>query len=610
MTEKAELSLLEATQAEINHNVSSEAQDERFNVLMGYLNLGFSVIPVRPGGKAPSRRWTDYMTRRASDNELKAWLRDDPEINFAIVTGVVSGVVVLDVDGSGGFEEIAKHGQLPITPTVVTGRGKHFYFRHPGFDIPCCRLMSKVDLRGEKGSAVVPPSLHHSGRRYQWEVGLDVAIADLPAWLLKLLQEDQHQPEGRLTASRKVRSEIDRLTGELLRSVEGSRNDNLNKAAYAIGALVGGGDLDEDEAYDLLADAARTLKLPRHEAYDTIWSGLNAGRKKPKSVGGETYEFLDFEPRVLERPLQFIDGEVFAATWVPVGTADGDPTKQVNELVLIDANHGFYSCKDLPGSKSLDDLNIRVSLPTELDSSKRLSRQGFQDYLSGYRPDPKAVFEDLLSCIDAFVSFESFAESEATYLKLVACWTLGTYFMEAFTTVGYLWPNGERGSGKTQLLNTVSTLAYLGMTVTSGSTFASLRDEAHYGSTIAFDDCENVAELDEHKRELLLAGSTRGARVKVKESDGQKGWRSRSVNSFSPKLFSAIRLPDETLDSRTIRLPMVASSNREKTRRSPSRSRDWPVDVQKLIDDMWLAAVLHLPTVMEREAAVEERTKS
>jgi hypothetical protein len=47
---------------------------------------------------------------------------------------------------------------------------------------------------------------------------------------------------------------------------------------------------------------------------------------------------------------------------------------------------------------------------------------------------------------------------------------------------------GDRGSGKTVLLNTVSSLAFLGRTMTAGGSFASIRDEAHYGATIAFDN--------------------------------------------------------------------------------------------------------------------------
>ena len=111
--------------------------------------------------------------------------------------------------------------------------------------------------------------------------------------------------------------------------------------------------------------------------------------------------------------------------------------------------------------------------------------------------------------------------------------------------------------------------------------------------------------MDTDKRELLLAGNTRGTEITRKEPDGEKGWRNKSINSFAPRLFSAISLPDSVLDSRTIRLRMIASSDKTKTRRSPSRKQDWPHDVPTLVDDLWMIGVSFLKRVQEcdREAA-------
>jgi hypothetical protein len=72
-----------------------------------------------------------------------------------------------------------------------------------------------------------------------------------------------------------------------------------------------------------------------------------------------------------------------------------------------------------------------------------------------------------------------------------------------------------------------------------------MRDEAHYGATIGFDDCENIKNMEPDKRALLLAGNSRGAQVSFKEPVGQSGWRTRYINNFAPRLFSSIR---ETLN--------------------------------------------------------------
>ena len=89
--------------------------------------------------------------------------------------------------------------------------------------------------------------------------------------------------------------------------------------------------------------------------------------------------------------------------------------------------------------------------------------------------------------------------------ELVACYILSTWFIEALTVIGYLWPNGERGSGKTQLLNVITELAYLGQTILAGGSYASLRDLADYGATLAFDDAEAIMDVkrtDPDKRAL------------------------------------------------------------------------------------------------------------
>jgi hypothetical protein len=52
--------------------------------------------------------------------------------------------------------------------------------------------------------------------------------------------------------------------------------------------------------------------------------------------------------------------------------------------------------------------------------------------------------------------------------EFLACYVLSTYFLDAFTVIGFLWPNGDRGSGKTQLLNVVTELAHLGETLLAG----------------------------------------------------------------------------------------------------------------------------------------------
>ena len=129
---------------------------------------GFSVIPLRRD-KKPLLVWQEFQTRLPSDGELEDWfLRRWPDANLGIVTGALSGLVVVDADGEAGLAWIKQH--LPVTGVYVrTGRGWHAYFRHPGGTVRNRgRIAPEVDIRADGGYVVAPPSLHACGTAYAW----------------------------------------------------------------------------------------------------------------------------------------------------------------------------------------------------------------------------------------------------------------------------------------------------------------------------------------------------------------------------------------------------------------------------------------------------------
>lgn len=166
---------------------------------LSYLARGWSVLPLRPRDKRPMRRWEEWQHARPSEPQVRAWFTAWREMNLGIVTGAVSGLVVLDVDAKSGGEESligeeALSGPLPPTPEVRTGGGgRHLYFRHPGFEVPNrVGVRPGLDVRGDGGYVVAPPSMHPSGQRYRWRDGRtpdDLAVPPLPRWLI--------QPAGR-----------------------------------------------------------------------------------------------------------------------------------------------------------------------------------------------------------------------------------------------------------------------------------------------------------------------------------------------------------------------------------------------------------------------------
>jgi hypothetical protein len=146
------------------------------------------------------------MLDAADVEQVHRWWRRWPNANVGIVTGAVSGLVVLDVDPRHGGEESlaaleAEHGALPRTVESLTGGGgQHLYFRHPGGSVPSRQIAPGLDLKGDGGLVVSPPSGHVSGRSYAWESGRapgDVPMAVFPRWL----QVMAHNPSSVTTGA-------------------------------------------------------------------------------------------------------------------------------------------------------------------------------------------------------------------------------------------------------------------------------------------------------------------------------------------------------------------------------------------------------------------------
>ncbi len=176
---------------------------------LGYARLGWSVIPVhtpvgdrcscgavpcRSPGKHPRVRWEAAMTDPASVEQIESWWLRWPDANVGVVTGLGSGVAVLDIDPRSGGDRAFRfltdrYGMVPITPEVHTGGGGlHLWF---GVDseLPSVTLAPGVELKAESGMVVAPPSRHASGASYRWRPGGEpdaLALASLPTWISDL----------------------------------------------------------------------------------------------------------------------------------------------------------------------------------------------------------------------------------------------------------------------------------------------------------------------------------------------------------------------------------------------------------------------------------------
>jgi hypothetical protein len=347
---------------------------------------------------------------------------------------------------------------------------------------------------------------------------------------------------------------------------------------------------------------------------------LSQGPRPEMKPAPPKVELLDEAPARLTRPLSLLDKRAYAATWCYVRVTQAETQKKDGTIVRHDPPLQSYEKRlfvvrddgvvfGTGGHRSLDQLALEVVLPEVPLAERLLSSAGLKAYAEGYRPEPTAVFRQVKEVIGRFIDFDHSLADQETMAELIACYILATWFLDAFTVTGYLWPNGDRGSGKTQLLLVISQLAYLGYLVQASGSFAALRDLADYGATLAFDDAEELADprsTSSEKRALLLAGNRRGSTIPLKEKDADQNWVTRHVNTFSFRLFSAIHLPDNVLASRTIIVPLIRTPDRYRANADPLEEGLWPHQKRPLIDDLWRLAVSNLPILKQYEALVNQ----
>ena len=357
---------------------------------------------------------------------------------------------------------------------------------------------------------------------------------------------------------------------------------------------------------------------------------LEALTEQPRPVpqpAQPTIELLDEPSPTIIRPLSLVGKQSYAATWLPVRTTRREVLDKEGNLLVhnpplieeklclfIVRNDGkvFAEISDGQSTHPFSDLGVNTIFREVIPVEKRWSTRGVRAYVQGQRPNPVDTFTKIVAVINRFLDFDRSLGDQQSMAELIGCYIMGTYLLDAFNVIGFLWPNGEAGSGKTNLLIVVTEMAYLGQLILAGGSFASLRDLADYGATLAFDDAENISDpkqTDPDKRALLLAGNRRGSSVPLKEPDGPGKWKLRYVNAYCPRLFSAIRMPDTVLATRTIIIPLIRTSDREKANFDPLDYTLWPYDRKALQDELWAIGLANLPVLHDYENLVAQNVR-
>ena len=315
-----------------------------------YAGFGLAVFPLRPKDKRPATR-NGCKDATTNKQQIIKWWDSCPEYNIGIAAGKPSGgLVVIDLDVSEKAWQ-KENGELPKTWTSATGRGgRHLLYRDKESRKNKVSLYKGIDIRGEGGYIVAPPSIHPNGSRYEWKQGpgdCEIAQADskVEMFLLGPMPEERQAfslpdviPEGertnalvRLVGSLKAKGLDDISIKAAVRGENGAKcvppltEQELEKtvfpavsrweptAPYAVGAperkqknhsldIVAMGDVTEKTPEWLVEDyipkyQITTLAGAGGSGKTTVWCALAAAI----SSGRKTFLEDDLLERLIER---------------------------------------------------------------------------------------------------------------------------------------------------------------------------------------------------------------------------------------------------------------------------------------------------------------------
>ena len=167
--------------------------DEAKNLGQAALDLassGFAVFPCKPRGKEPLTLH-GFKDATRDEAQIRRWGTRWPNANIGLPTGEENGVVVIDVDGDKGETRLAllegKFGKLPTSSKSSSGKGRHLWYALPdGYGPVPCGVADGLDLRGDGGYVIAPPSVHPNGKTYEWDERSPQEFGQAPEWLLRL----------------------------------------------------------------------------------------------------------------------------------------------------------------------------------------------------------------------------------------------------------------------------------------------------------------------------------------------------------------------------------------------------------------------------------------
>lgn len=322
-----------------------------------YYSWGWSIIPVRHGEKQTYVKWEKFKHLRSGEEILSSWF-NGRAANMAVVTGALSGILVVDVDNHDLQAEFET--QYPTHLKAKTPRGGlHLYYKYPkdgrviknrqGFILGC-------DVRAEGGYCLLPPSfvryeeIDYQGS-YVWiEKG---EPADLPEGLATLMTAERRTPfsisvNTNASHNTAAPAETETSQADLFKRllVEGFQPGRHNEEVYQVACMLAGYGIPQWMATAILEKLDNEDPTPQGEAllptissaYSTAYKPNRnvAEREKAASKGREfSMDFVQMNP---------FDDTDYSVSWL---VKDWVPEGSVLSLLALPESYKTWTLFDM-----------------------------------------------------------------------------------------------------------------------------------------------------------------------------------------------------------------------------------------------------------------------
>lgn len=587
---------------------SVEPATEMLTWALKYHAMGFSVIPITPATKKPACKWKSYQSVMASREQIVEWFGNSSceSYNIGIVTGPISGIDVIDFDSIEAYDKFRNDYPDIETPTVKSGKGYHLYLKHkPGTkNTQNNEKIKGIDIRGEGGYIIAPPSIHISGNVYRWLEGHNPNELPLAEWPERFYDLAFETPN-----SQKLCSAIDE-------GVEfGERNQSLAsiagswiRAGHTVEECVGKAvawnlmnkpPMEEAEVRTTVESIFRTHNrnvtddmfkieslinfstvrnyIPTLKAIATVDDTVARGHYIKKLA-----KKLDIDSKTLFKELDRIkDGEPGAMV---VSESDNiiltHPSYDVpvkgdfmnlgfREKVLSDgklAERNIYVVADSKGKVEIYGRSIIESVSpkivfddknrTLIDVNERWNKGKIIEFAKN--PEvPVGLYLEIKSILRQYIEFQ-----DEAYYGIVSAWIIGTYFYRCFHAFVFLLFMGKKQCGKSRCLDLISNLA-LNAVKTKDISVAALSDTIDgIRGTLLIDQAENLCNRNNNMVGLVghLADSYTIGGGKRRVMDMSNGRKVLEFEAYGPKVFGTTDDIDPDLKDRCVFIPMIRSS--------------------------------------------------